>query len=158
MILNKAKFLQDSECKIISVLQCAVCTVNTQSDPRSDQISPPWARGRRSRSAISFSRFRNTPVGTGKTFMRTYAHAVKKKHPFFLWKALFPTRVDGSWGRGKLLFTRKEAETSAPVYFLPPLSAVALCKGGNHPCWEQNLSDIINFEFLTGNNSLPAVP
>ena len=22
--------------------------------------------------------------------------------------ALFPTRVDGSWGRGKLLFTRKE--------------------------------------------------
>ena len=28
--------------------------------------------------------------------------------------------IDGSWGRGKLLFTRKEAETSAPVYFLPP--------------------------------------
>ena len=34
--------------------------------------------------------------------------------------ALFPIRVDGSWGREKLLFTRKEAETSASVYFLPP--------------------------------------
>ena len=38
---------------------------------------------------------------------------------YFFMNALFPIRVDGSWGREKLLFTRKEAETSASIYFLP---------------------------------------
>ena len=36
--------------------------------------------------------------------------------PDFFFFALFPTRVDGSWGRGKLLFTRKEDLYTSQIF------------------------------------------